>query len=112
MTPETNSSELLRLTPTYDVKVDEAEVQRQVQETKTLQTLKATLLDRMLKYVVGNKVNQVISIMLQHYANNGIGSKPNQAISKETLDLCKEEIRSCLTTKIQVLLESVFNNEA
>ena len=56
----------------------------------------------MLKYVIGNKVNQVISFMLSHYSED---------LSKEILDLIKEEIRTVLSSKIQLLLESAFSND-
>ena len=47
--------------------------------------------DKILKYVVGNKLNQVISYMLSHYSED---------LSKEVLDLIKEEIRTVLSTKL------------
>ena len=47
--------------------------------------------DKILKYVVGNKLNQVISYMLSHYCED---------LSKEVLDLIKEEIRTVLSTKL------------
>lgn len=55
--------------------------------------------DRILKHVIGNKVNQVISFMLSHY---------NEDLSKEVLDMIKEEIRTVLSRKIKLLLETLF----
>ena len=56
--------------------------------------------DKILKYVVGTKVNQVISFMLSHYSED---------LTKEVLDMIKEEIRTVLSTKIKVLLDSAFD---
>ena len=53
-----------------------------------------------MKYVVGTKVNQVISFMLSHYSED---------LTKEVLDMIKEEIRTVLSTKIKVLLDSAFD---
>jgi len=49
--------------------------------------------------VIGNKLNQVISFMLSHYA---------EELSKEVLDIIKEEIRTVLSNKIKLLLDAVF----
>lgn len=57
--------------------------------------------DKILKYVIGNKVNQVISFMLSHYSDD---------LSKEVLDIIKEEIRTVLASKIKLLLEAAFSN--
>jgi len=39
--------------------------------------------------------------MLQHYS---------EELSKEVLDMIKEEIRTVLSSKIKLLLEAAFNN--
>ena len=57
--------------------------------------------DRILKYVIGNKVNQVISFMLSHYSDD---------LSKEVLDMIKEEIRTVLANKIKILLDALFTS--
>eukprot|EP00347_Sterkiella_histriomuscorum_P021994 403332051 len=72
---------------------------------------RSQLKDKLLKYIIGNKVNQVISFMLSHYAsqgNNGTTSDGGQSLSKEVLDMIKEEIRTVLQSKIKLLLEAVF----
>jgi hypothetical protein len=62
---------------------------------------KAQVKEKILKYVIGTKVNQVISFMLSHYSDE---------LSKEVLDMIKEEIRTVLSSKIKLLLESAINN--
>ena len=49
--------------------------------------------------MIGNKVNQVISYMLSHYSDE---------LTKEVLDMIKEEIRTVLSSKIKLLLEALF----
>ncbi|CDW71616.1 UNKNOWN [Stylonychia lemnae] len=61
---------------------------------------KYVIKDKILKYVIGNKLNQVISFMLSHYS---------EELSKEVLDIIKEEIRNVLSNKIKLLLDAAFS---
>ena len=54
--------------------------------------------DKILKYVVGTKVNQVISFMLSHYSED---------LTKEVLDMIKEEIRRLIAQKLGRMLEGL-----
>ena len=58
--------------------------------------------DKILKYVIGTKVNQVISFMLSHYSED---------LTKEVLDMIKEEIRTVLSSKMKALLDAAFDQD-
>ena len=49
------------------------------------------LLNKIIRYIVGNKVNQMISFMLNQYQDG---------LSKEVLDMIREEIKGVLEGKI------------
>ena len=61
------------------------------------------LLSKIIRYIVGNKVNQMISFMLNQY---------QEGLSKEVLDMIREEIKGVLEGKIQMLLQSAFMDDA
>ena len=48
-----------------------------------------------MKFIVSNKVNGTISFMLNEYS---------EGLSKEVLDMIREEIKGALEGKIQMLL--------
>ena len=52
-----------------------------------------------MRFIVGNKVNAMISFMLNSYQDG---------LSKEVLDMIREEIKGALEGKIQMLLQSAF----
>lgn len=56
--------------------------------------------DKILRYIIGTKVNQVVSYMLSQF---------NEELSKEVLDMIKEEIRGVLSTRIKLLMEAIFS---
>ena len=60
------------------------------------------LLNKIIRYIVGNKVNQMISFMLSQY---------QEGLSKEVLDMIREEIKGALEGKIQMLLQSAFMDD-
>lgn len=53
------------------------------------------LLNKIMRFIVGNKVNAMISFMLNSYQDG---------LSKEVLDMIREEIKGALEGKIQMLL--------
>ena len=57
------------------------------------------LLDKMMSYVVNNKVNGMISFILNEYS---------EGLSKEVLDMIRDEIKVNFEVKIQKLLQSAF----
>lgn len=57
--------------------------------------------DRVLKHLVGNKVGQVITVMITHC---------NEQFSKDVADMIKEEVRTVLSSKLQLLLDAMLNN--
>ena len=57
------------------------------------------LLNRIMKFIISNKVNGMISFMLNEYSDG---------LSKEVLDMIREEIKGALEGKIQMLLKSAF----
>ena len=57
------------------------------------------LLNKIMKFIISNKVNGMISFMLNEYA---------EGLSKEVLDMIREEIKGTLEGKIQMLLQSAF----
>ena len=79
--------------------VDQEKETTQIEELNNIK--KNMVKDRILKYVIGNKVNQVISFMLSHYSED---------LSKEVLDMIKEEIRTVLSSKLKLLLDSALSN--
>ncbi len=52
-------------------------------------------MNKILKYIIGNKVNQMITFMLTQY---------QEGLSKEVLDMIREEIKSVFEAKILSLL--------
>ena len=57
------------------------------------------LLNKIMRFIVSNKVAGMISFMLNEYA---------EGLSKEVLDMVREEIKGTLEGKIQMLLQSAF----
>ena len=57
------------------------------------------LLNKIMRFIVSNKVAGMISFMLNEYA---------EGLSKEVLDMIREEIKGTLEGKIQMLLQSAF----
>ena len=52
-----------------------------------------------MSFIVSNKVNSMITFMLNEYSDG---------LSKDTLDMIREEIKDSLEGKIQSLLQSAF----
>lgn len=52
-----------------------------------------------MQFIVSNKVNGMITFMLNEYADG---------LSHEVLEIIQEEIKSTLEGKIQMLLQSAF----
>ena len=61
------------------------------------------LLNRIMKFIISNKVTGMISFMLNEHSDG---------LSKEVLDMIREEIKSSLEGKIQMLLQSAIMAEA
>ena len=57
------------------------------------------LLNKIMKFIISNKVNSTISFMLNEYS---------EGLSKEMLDMIREEIKTALEGKIQMMLQSAF----
>ena len=57
------------------------------------------LLNKIMSFIVSNKVNSMITFMLNEYSDG---------LSKDTLDMIREEIKDSLEGKIQSLLQSAF----
>ena len=55
----------------------------------------AELLNKIMRFIISNKVNSMISFMLNSY---------QEGLSKEILDMIREEIKGALEGKIQILL--------
>jgi len=53
------------------------------------------LLNKMMKFIISNKVTGMISFMLNEHSDG---------LSKEVLDMIREEIKGALEGKIQMLL--------
>ena len=53
------------------------------------------LLNKVMRYIISNKVNGTISFMLNEYSDG---------LTKETIDMIREEIKNSLEGKIQMLL--------
>ena len=64
-----------------------------------METREVDLLNKILRFIVSNKVNSTISFMLGEFS---------EGLSKEMLDMIREEIKSALEGKIQMLLQSAF----
>ena len=64
-----------------------------------MQQREAELLKKIMRFIIGNKVNSKISFMLNQYQDG---------LSKEVLDMIREEIKGVLEGKIQMLLQSAF----
>jgi len=64
-----------------------------------MQQREAELLKKIMRFIVGNKVNSMIPFMLNQYQDG---------LSKEVLDMIREEIKGVLEGKIQMLLQSAF----
>ena len=60
-----------------------------------METREVDLLNKILRFIVSNKVNSTISFMLGEFS---------EGLSKEMLDMIREEIKSALEGKIQMLL--------
>ena len=60
-----------------------------------MQQREAELLNKIMRFIVGNKVNSMISFMLNQYQDG---------LEKEVLDMIREEIKGVLEGKIQMLL--------
>ncbi len=61
----------------------------------TMEYKEVELLSRIMKFIISNKVNGMISFMLNEYSDG---------LSKEVLDMIREEIKGALEGKIQMLL--------
>ena len=61
------------------------------------------LLNRIMKFIISNKVTGMISFTLNEHSDG---------LSKEVLDMIREEIKSSLEGKIQMLLQSAIMAEA
>lgn len=53
---------------------------------------------RILRHIIGTRVNQIVSLMLQRYQN----------LPKDAKDVIKEEVKNVLSDKIEMMLESVI----
>lgn len=62
----------------------------------------AELLNKIMRFIISNKVNSMISFMLNSY---------QEGLSKEVLDMIREEIKGALEGKIQMMLQSVFMSD-
>ena len=57
------------------------------------------LLNKIIKFIISNKVTGTISFMLSEHSDG---------LSKGVLDIIREEIKSAVEGKIQMLLQSAF----
>ena len=71
----------------------------QYNQEDEMQQREAELLKKIMRFIIGNKVNSMISFMLNQYQDG---------LSKEVLDMIREEIKGVLEGKIQMLLQSAF----
>ena len=65
----------------------------------TMEQREVELLAKIMKYIISNKVNGTISFMLNEYS---------EGLSKDVIDMIREEIKNSLEGKIQMLLQSAF----
>ena len=65
----------------------------------TMEYREVELLTKIMKYIISNKVNGMISFMLNEYSDG---------LTKDVLDMIREEIKGALEGKIQMLLQSAF----
>ena len=65
----------------------------------TMEQREVELLNKIMSFIVSNKVNSMITFMLNEYSDG---------LSKDTLDMIREEIKDSLEGKIQSLLQSAF----
>ena len=61
----------------------------------TMEQKEVELLNKIMIYIVSNKVNSMITFMLNEYSD---------FLPKDTLDMIREEIKDSLEGKIQMLL--------
>ena len=57
------------------------------------------LLEKIMNYIIGNKLNSTISYMLQQHQDG---------LSKEVLDMIREEIKVILEGKVYSLVQCAF----
>lgn len=57
------------------------------------------LLNKIMKFIISNKVTGMISFMLNEHSDG---------LSKDMLDMIREEIKESLEGKIQMMLQSAF----
>lgn len=77
--------------------------QQMVEGMDTMEQREVELLNKLMKFIVSNKVNGTISFMLNEYSDG---------LSKDVLDMIREEIKGALEGKIQMLLQSAFMADA
>lgn len=70
-----------------------------VEGMDTMEQREVELLNKIMSFIVSNKVNSMITFMLNEYSDG---------LSKDTLDMIREEIKDSLEGKIQSLLQSAF----
>ena len=66
-----------------------------VEGMDTMEQKEVELLNKIMKFIVSNKVSGTISFMLNEYSDG---------LTKEVLDMIREEIKGTLEGKIQMLL--------
>ena len=69
--------------------------QQMVEGMDTMEQKEVELLNKIMKFIVSNKVSGTISFMLNEYSDG---------LTKEVLDMIREEIKGTLEGKIQMLL--------
>ena len=65
--------------------------------------------EHVLKHITGTKLTQVISYLLQQFYSRSRTSSYSGGggLSKEVLDMIKEEVRTVVATKISLMLDAV-----
>ena len=68
-------------------------------EVDQMEYREVELLNKIMKFIISNKVTGMISFMLNEHSDG---------LSKDMLDMIREEIKGSLEGKIQMLLQSAF----
>ena len=68
-------------------------------EVDQMEYREVELLNKIMKFIISNKVTGMISFMLNEHSDG---------LSKDMLDMIREEIKGSLEGKIQMLLQSAL----
>lgn len=73
--------------------------------------------ERVLRYIIGTKLNSVIGFLLQQFSSpaardgSRMNAVRNSELSKEVLDLIMEEVRQIVSRKITSLFEALVGDQ-